>query len=556
MMLAGTAVLMTSHARQLTMEESLARYQATPAGMHRVHQRATQQPVQYSLAYTAESSVGKSLYVVNTGNEGFVVLSADDVAPEVLGYADGGAFDAAIAPAPFLYWLQCMQQDVETAIVSGQPMYSSVRRAKERTTVEPLMETLWAQGAPYNDLTPTVNRRSTEAGCVAIAMGQVMYTHRWPLQGKGRHSYLNNANNETQSANFATTYQWDLIQKGYGSVSMGGVLYDTTIDASNFDARGAVSKLVYHCGVSVDMQYDTTGSASDLQNAVYALMEYFDYDRGAKINSRICYTDEAWEDLVYAELSAGRPVIYGGAASISQAHAFVLDGYKDGLYHVNWGWAGIENGYFALTGSKVLHPSINERGYQMSQRCLTGVKPSEEGSHLALNFLYVGSALEIQNSQNLAVHSAQSGDALHFVATSSVSTPVCNNTPYTCKGYFGARFEDATTGAVYYTAKDATLRSLVKDELYPGNYDITTAGVPTGLYKVSLAVYSEEGEWHDVGMPTAVELPQLAVTQDLTGIAATSVAPVQKAQCHDLQGRKVGTNQRGIYVEDHKKLLK
>ena len=50
--------------------------------------------------------------------------------------------------------------------------------------------------------------------------------------------------------------------------------------------------------------------------------------------------------MVYSEISAGRPVLYGGATPDNYGHSFVIDGYNStGLVHVNWGWSGGGNAY-------------------------------------------------------------------------------------------------------------------------------------------------------------------------------------------------------------------
>ena len=67
------------------------------------------------------------------------------------------------------------------------------------------------------------------------------------------------------------------------------------------------------------------------------------------------YTYDNWIDLIYNELYQGRPVVYGGEGT-DVGHEFVCDGYMyegGDLFHINWGWGGMSDGYFVLS---VLNP--------------------------------------------------------------------------------------------------------------------------------------------------------------------------------------------------------
>ena len=62
-----------------------------------------------------------------------------------------------------------------------------------------------------------------------------------------------------------------------------------------------------------------------------------------------------------------------GASDNTGGHEFVIDGYNGNeLFHINWGWGGADNGYFALS---VLNTNENypigaresTAGYSMGQ---------------------------------------------------------------------------------------------------------------------------------------------------------------------------------------------
>ena len=189
-----------------------------------------------------------------------------------------------------------------------------------KAEVPPLLSTAWHQRAPYNDLCPD----GTLAGCVAIAMSQVMYYHQYPVCGIGKNTY--SWHGKKQSADFGNTfYRW-------GDMETDGA---------------AVAELVYHCGVAVWMDYSTSFSGSSEYYAKSALVDFFGYSEDIKMVPRNKYTDEEWADLLRDQLDHGHPMIYS-----SGGHTFVVDGYNDnGLFHANMGYGSSgSNRYYTLDG--------------------------------------------------------------------------------------------------------------------------------------------------------------------------------------------------------------
>lgn len=188
--------------------------------------------------------------------------------------------------------------------------------------VAPLLTTEWSQRAPYNNLCPkdSKNNESTLAGCVAIAMAQVMNYWQWPVHGIGKNSYrwtdsMNKG--KTLSANFSETYyRWEDMES----------------------EPIAVATFVYHCGVAVYMDYRTGFSGSSEYYAKSALESNFGYSGDILLRPRNLYTDEEWTALLKDNLDKGWPIIYS-----SGVHTYVVDGYNsEGLFHNNqgYGWGG------------------------------------------------------------------------------------------------------------------------------------------------------------------------------------------------------------------------
>jgi len=230
----------------------------------------------------------------------------------------------------------------------------------------PLLTTQWGQGYPYNTLCPTKGNQHCPAGCVATAMAQLLRYWQWPVQGKG-YSWATDGNGETYSATLEHTYAWPAM------LSTTREYADQPISAQ------AVAQLVYDCGLSVNMNYDTDGSGA--ATPVKAFYENFGYvPTSMRMYNAECFSAAEWFAMICAEIDQHRP-LYFRATSLTSGgrdaagHAFVVDGYDaNGNVHVNWGWDGDFDGYYALS-------RMNPGGYQftINQAALFGLTPARNG---------------------------------------------------------------------------------------------------------------------------------------------------------------------------------
>ena len=328
---------------------------------------------QLKLAHTAIASDGKNgLYVFNVGNNGgFVIVAADDGAHEILGYSDSGSFDTNSISPEFKSWIAGYADEIAYIRRTGYRGAETVQAAPRKAVAPLLGDIMWNQDEPYNDMCPSYDLNARCAtGCVATAMAQVMYYHRWPETGVGSHTYSPSIlGGGTLTADFGNTrYAWDDMLPTYDA---------TSSEAS----REAVALLMLHCGISVDMEYSTSSGAGSAEVAI-ALATYFNYDKGVAYRQRTNYGSLEWDNAIKNEIDAGRPVIATGRSSAG-GHAFVFDGYDDnGLIHVNWGWSGMSNGYFRTTA---LMPPVQgvggaDGGYNYDQQIITGIQKPQEGS--------------------------------------------------------------------------------------------------------------------------------------------------------------------------------
>lgn len=160
-------------ARTLSPSEALARALDTTEGKGR---RA---PARAIPALTLGSEENPAIYVFNSGDEGYMIISADDVAAPLLGYSDSGSFDPDNMPDNMRWWLERYKSQIETAISNNAGSFQKIDRPK-RASIATMMTTKWDQGAPYNYLCPLLSGARTATGCVATAMAQVMKYHNWP----------------------------------------------------------------------------------------------------------------------------------------------------------------------------------------------------------------------------------------------------------------------------------------------------------------------------------------------------------------------------------------
>lgn len=317
-------------------------------------------------------------YVFNSeGNNGFVIVSGDDRTAPVFGYSDTGSFDENNIPENMQAWLAGYVDEIKALGTDESSANSKLLSAPKKAEavkrpVAPLLTALWNQSSPYNDNCPLYDGTNKSAtGCVATAMAQVMYYYRAQSVSATTAeipAYISPKNNLSIPADPANSpIDWANMTDKYSSSS-------TTAQ------KAAVAALMAYCGHSVQMNYGESSGAysSDIPAA---LETYFGYATGGKYLNRSSYTLQEWEKMVYEELLAARPLLYGGQSS-GGGHAFVIDGYDgEGLFHFNWGWGGSSNGYFLL---QVANPGNNSGigasstsdGYARSQNAIFGVNPS------------------------------------------------------------------------------------------------------------------------------------------------------------------------------------
>lgn len=336
-----------------------------------------------TLSSTAVSVVADApLYIFNIdSNGGYVIVSGDDRTYEVLGYSTSGHLDEKNMPENMREVLQQYIKVINRIQLENISVASSrnVSRRAAKAAIEPLLKSEWDQSLPYNAFTPQSDKCDARdlyhcaTGCVATAMAQLMYYHQWPAQTTTIiPAYTSEGDVGTfnlEAIPAGTPIQWNVMQDKYN------------YSYSGTDAENAVANLMKYCGYSVEMGYGTS-SGAPTSWVPEALVDYFDYEEStARFIYRTNYSYDQWQNIIYQELEAKRPVLFSGQSSTS-GHAFICDGYdSDDLYHINWGWGGRSNGFFRLN---VLYSkeqgtggSNSELGYCLGNGIGIGIQPND-----------------------------------------------------------------------------------------------------------------------------------------------------------------------------------
>lgn len=449
-------------------------------------------------------------YVFENEAGGFVIVSGDDVAYPILGYSNDSASDTLYMPSNVKAWLEGYAADIQTALDNGLQQSDEVKRAWENlesysnaaVIVSPLILTRWNQDPYYNDMCPMDNSRNerTVVGCVATAMAQVLKYWEYPITGNGSHSYTHT--HGVQSANFAkTTYDW---------ANMPLELTSTSSDIQ----KAAVAQLMYHCGVSVEMDYgvaSTGGSgaftisskSNSTHCAEYALREYWGYKPTLQGLQKSKYSDKDWKTMLKNDLKAGRPIIYSGYGD--GGHCFVCDGYnEDEYFHFNWGWGGLYDGFFLLNA---LAPGTGGTGsgggtYNNDQQAIFGLEPLKSlDNDEATKDLQLASTISISSSE------------IAYKEGFSVSASVKNTGSANFDGELGLALYDS--GLELLTVMDAKSTIIAAG----GTADCTfgTEGwseLVAGLYYA--AIYSRNGneDWTSIGKGTYRNMVQFRINTD------------------------------------------
>ena len=323
------------------------------------------------------ASPSDAYYVFNNDAGGFVIIAGDDAVTPVLGYTSTGSFDAENLPDGLKDLLKSYERQIAAL---GDNYVANQTATRTAFTGEKLLKTAeWNQMSPFNKYTPN----NYVTGCVATAGAIVMKHHGYPAKGTGSHSYTWNGQDLT--ANFEHDYDWANMPTKY--------------TVGNDEAFDGVARLMSDLGVAVEMKYAKGGSGASMEDLLTALKKYFGYSKYARLLAIADLGAEVWNDRLRAEIDANRPILYSAVDSNKGGHSFVIDGYKDESFSVNWGWGGYCDGFYRIgalnpeTGGKPLGDQ-----YNLSQSAVFSLQPSDGEEVISnLGFIKVDGYLETMN---------------------------------------------------------------------------------------------------------------------------------------------------------------
>ena len=472
--------------KTITPEEALSRLEQN--GPHKVRAvRGLQASPE--LVHTSVSESGTpATYVFANPNEGYMILSADDMAYPLLGYSDHGTIDPDNMPDAMRWWLDEYARQIEYGRLTGQLATAQISHAKLASAgleaIEPQIKSHWDQGEPYNRYTPVVSGSRSYTGCVATAMAQIMYYWKYPEVGTGSISYNDDEGcGKRLSWNFSRyPLEWDKMLPDYVSGQY-------TEDQAN-----AVSILMKSCGAAVKMSYgaDSSGALSIYTQSGF--VKYFKYDPNLQHVIRSTVQPSKWAQLIYDNLKNVGPVLYGGSSMLGGGHSFVCDGYDgNGYFHFNWGWSEMSDGYFSL---EAMNPSAlgtgggSGGGYNFSQDAVLGIQPptGTPAVEKPINFLQMGTLVGEFEGSVLSLSLEYEGEPMWV-----------NYTPSTVKVHFGVIIEQqnvqnpkvenitVSNGYSIQTGYGANV-NMIKPQI-----DFSTlSDLPDGQYKVTIAVSDDD----------------------------------------------------------------
>ena len=304
-------------------------------------------------------------YIVNLEPQGFVIISANNITIPVLGYSFDHDFNLSALPIQLEKIINSYKQNINY-VISNQINSNQVIQNlwneylsedfinRDIREVTPLISANWDQGGQWNDMCP----EQTLVGCVAVAMGQVMYYWANPTQGTGYTAYFHH---------------------DYGPISINFDNYNYNfINMEDDNATPESQLLLFHAGAAVHMDYSHSGSGASVcwegPSAQDALINNFNYVEETTCDTRINYDDEAWFENLVEQLDNGWPLIFRAyGENDGPGHAWNVDGYQEGGYiHCNWGWGGQGNGFYIHTA---LGPDDEPIIFNSEEFMIIGITP-------------------------------------------------------------------------------------------------------------------------------------------------------------------------------------
>ncbi len=444
-------------------------------------------------------------YIFNTSTT-YLVVAGDDRAEQILMVGDAPLPDVNKLPLGMIDMLNIYKEQIQYLHEHPGLQVERISDSNNAPTLNavtygPLLTAIWDQDAPFwNQCKFTYNGTSYQCytGCPATSASMVLYYWKYPASVEAIPSYsatlelsYYNSVSYTYPALPAVAFDWPNMKDSY--------------TGSYTTAQGtAVATLMRYVGQAEGMMYGTAAAGG---SGIYVSENYriadmfklFGYKSTAKNVTKSSYSAANWNSLIQSELAAGRPLVYCAVSSTEGGHAFNVDGYRDSdnKYHVNWGWSGSGNNWFAMDAF-----SDGSGTFNQSQQAIIGVEPPDVPSVVP----------EITATPSSLSFTASTGSTV-------TKTFVVKGTDL---------FDGVTitkSGSTYFTVSPSTL---TKEQAAAGaTVTVTYSPVASGTNTASITLSSTGAENKTVSLTgTATVVPMLTATPNSLSFDTEVGAPV------------------------------
>lgn len=304
------------------------------------------------------------------GDDGAAIITtAYEELPVVIGQWEDGEGEM---PDALVELTEEYARQLEWWKTTGSAMPSDRRRAKskamtaasiaERQNIGMMLSTKWSQWSPWND-NCHYDGKACPCGCMPLAIAQLLYY--WGKQVHDGKVYHRGCT-EVKAYKTATN-KWKV--SGLSPITVFDYKH-LVQNPKTKEEKEAVAQMVEYISKACVSDYTANGTSSNTSKGYYAIKDYIKLAQKPTMMYAQQVGEDTFEARVYKDIAKGLPVILSGTSK-SSSHAFLIDGYKDGLYHVNWGWGGSYNGWFRLSA---LTPGTKE--YNSYKCAILNINPT------------------------------------------------------------------------------------------------------------------------------------------------------------------------------------
>lgn len=311
-----------------------------------------------ALSLAAEIGDAAPLYVFGDGDGNAIVTPSDGELPPIIGVCEDADFSQPLPPS-LKDWLGEYEREIEWYQNAQHEPLDATGAAQGRVSTAAMLTTTWAQTAPYNN-NLTFDGKKCVTGCNATAISQIMlyWTKLGYLRGCTATPEYITATNKYKVAALPPITAFDYKNMTDGKPT-------TTA------AKKAVAQIMEYIGKAVQSDYTPNGTLARISKGATVLRTMLRMG-----DTSLIYASSGaakFEQRIYDEITANRPVLMAGWKAGGAGHTFICDGYDTAAdkYHFNWGWGGSCNGWFAMSA---LNPS-SQRQYNSNKQAVVGIRP-------------------------------------------------------------------------------------------------------------------------------------------------------------------------------------